>query len=69
VFPILAEEGILDGFEVNGLWEDIGVPEDYLRANNLLLAKLDGVQVDEGSKVDRSAETFSPSSLAHANGG
>ena len=63
VFPILAEEGNLYGFEVNGLWEDIGVPEDYLRANSLLLAKLDGVQVVEGSKVDGSVEILPPSSL------
>ena len=63
VFPFLAKEGVLYGFEARGLWVDVGVPEDYLGANGLLLAKLDGVQVGEGSKVDESAEIFPPSSI------
>jgi len=63
VFPFLAKEGVLYGFEARGLWVDVGVPEDYLGANGLLLAKLDGVQVGEGSKVDESAEILLPSSI------
>lgn len=63
VFPVLAGEGVLYGFEAHGLWMDVGVPEDYLRANARLLSKLDGVQVGEGSKVDGSAEVLTPSSL------
>jgi len=63
VFPLLAKEGLLYGYEARGLWVDIGVPEDYLQANSLLLSKLDGVQVDEGSKVDGSAKVLPPSSI------
>jgi len=37
VFPILAEEGKLYGYEIHGLWLDIGVPEAYLEANRLIL--------------------------------
>lgn len=56
VFPILAKEGKLFGFETHGMWMDIGVPDDYLRANAMLLAKSDGVQKAEGVKVDASAK-------------
>ena len=63
VFPVLAREGVLYGFEARGLWVDIGVPEDYLTANGLLLSKLDGVQVGEGSRVDGSAEIVPPCSI------
>jgi len=63
VFPVLAREGLLYGYEARGLWVDIGVPEDYLRANSLLLSKLDGVQVGEGSNVDGSAKILPPSSI------
>jgi len=37
VFPLLAGEGKLYGHDFSGLWVDIGEPEDYLRANRLLL--------------------------------
>ena len=63
VFPVLAREGVLYGFEARGLWVDIGVPEDYLTANGLLLSKLDGVQVGERSRVDGSAEIVPPCSI------
>ena len=39
VFPRLAEERKLYGFESHGFWMDIGVPEDYLNANAMLLSK------------------------------
>jgi mannose-1-phosphate guanylyltransferase len=41
VFPILAQEGNLFGYEASGLWLDIGVPEAYLDANRLILPRLD----------------------------
>ncbi|MFQ6054186.1 MAG: sugar phosphate nucleotidyltransferase, partial [Candidatus Bathyarchaeia archaeon] len=63
VFPVLAGERALYGFEAHGLWMDVGVPEDYLRANARLLSKQDGVRVDEGSTVDDSAEVIPPSIL------
>lgn len=37
VFPKLAVERKLYGYDSKGLWIDIGKPEDYLRANKLLL--------------------------------
>jgi mannose-1-phosphate guanylyltransferase len=37
VFTRLATEGTLYGYVYNGIWTDIGKPEDYLRINHLLL--------------------------------
>jgi mannose-1-phosphate guanylyltransferase len=37
VFPRLVEEGKLYGYIHNGLWVDIGKPEDYLKLNEMLL--------------------------------
>lgn len=37
VFTQLAEEGLLYGYTFNGLWMDIGKPEDYLQINKTLL--------------------------------
>jgi mannose-1-phosphate guanylyltransferase len=37
VFPRLADERKLYGYPFEGLWTDIGKPEDYLKANKLLL--------------------------------
>ena len=37
VFPKLAEEGKLFGHFVNGLWIDIGKPEEYLQTNKMIL--------------------------------
>ncbi|MGQ9679708.1 MAG: sugar phosphate nucleotidyltransferase [Candidatus Bathyarchaeia archaeon] len=62
VFPILAEKGELFGFEARGLWVDIGVPEDYLMANQLLLSKT-GSQMVEGAKIDGEAKILPPSAI------
>jgi mannose-1-phosphate guanylyltransferase len=40
VFPILAKEKKLYGHIVNGLWIDIGKPEEYLETNKIILDKL-----------------------------
>jgi len=37
VFPKLAEEGKLFGHEFKEIWIDIGKPQDYLKANRVLL--------------------------------
>ncbi len=37
IFPKLAEEGKLYGYNFQGYWTDIGEPSDYLKANQLLL--------------------------------
>jgi mannose-1-phosphate guanylyltransferase len=60
VFPVLAREGLLYGFEARGLWVDIGVPEDYLRANSLLLSKMEESQQSEDYTIDSSAEIIPP---------
>jgi mannose-1-phosphate guanylyltransferase len=40
IFPKLAEEGNLFGHFVNGLWIDIGKPEEYLQTNKIMLDSL-----------------------------
>ena len=40
VFPKLAEEGKLYGHLINGLWMDIGKPEEYLETNKIILDHL-----------------------------
>jgi len=40
VFPKIAEEGKLYGHLVNGLWMDIGRPEEYLETNKIILDRL-----------------------------
>jgi mannose-1-phosphate guanylyltransferase len=42
VFPKLAEEGKLCGFLVEGLWMDIGKPQEYLDTNKIILDSLLG---------------------------
>ena len=40
VFPKLAEEGKLFGHQVNGIWMDIGKPEEYLETNKIILDQI-----------------------------
>src|SRR3989304_8088928 len=40
IFPKLAEEGRLYGHFIQGLWMDIGKPEEYLHTNKILLDAL-----------------------------
>jgi mannose-1-phosphate guanylyltransferase len=40
VFPVLAKEKKLYGHLINGLWIDIGKPDEYLETNKLILDKL-----------------------------
>jgi len=63
VFPVLAKNGALYGFEIRGLWMDVGVPEDYLRANGRILQKLNGVIMDEECEIDEAAEILQPSCI------
>ena len=37
IFPKLAEEGKLYGYHINGVWMDIGKPEEYLETNKIIL--------------------------------
>lgn len=43
IFPKLAEQGKLFGHVTNGLWIDIGRPDEYLQANRILLDKSEPV--------------------------
>lgn len=40
VFPQLAKERGLSGYEISGLWVDVGKPMDYIRANALWLESM-----------------------------
>ncbi|MCW4050245.1 MAG: NDP-sugar synthase [Candidatus Bathyarchaeota archaeon] len=60
VFPILAEEGKLFGFEFHGYWTDIGVPEEYLNANAKLLANQEKGSTNPNTNVDPSATIIKP---------
>ncbi len=68
IFPKLAEQGKLFGHVVNGLWIDIGRPDEYLQANRILLDKLNPatkslsnaviqkpVALEEGVSVEKGA--------------
>ena len=54
VFPKLAEEHKLYGFESHGFWMDIGEPQDYLGANAMMLTKNSQNECGENSKIDSS---------------
>ena len=57
IFPKLAEEGTLYGHVFNGLWMDIGKPEDYLEINRKMLASFPDRQK---SKQGRNFEVRKP---------
>jgi mannose-1-phosphate guanylyltransferase len=44
VFPKIAKEGELYGYVFDGLWMDIGKPEDYLEVNKTLIASIPNQQ-------------------------
>jgi mannose-1-phosphate guanylyltransferase len=50
VFPKLAEEGKLYGHFVDGLWIDIGKPEEYLQINKIMLDCLAKTLKQENAK-------------------
>lgn len=71
VFPILAEEGSLQGVRLDGYWLDIGTPERFLQASWDILegrvrtsvgevADASGVTVDPEARVDGSAQLVAP---------
>ena len=55
VFPKLAEEMQLYGFESHGFWMDVGEPVDYLAANAAVLAKQRSVVKPDSTQIDASA--------------
>jgi NDP-sugar pyrophosphorylase family protein len=60
VFPVLAEEQQLYGFESHGFWIDIGESADYLAANAAVLARQKGVVKPDSVQIDPSAVIHVP---------
>ncbi|MEM3622756.1 MAG: NDP-sugar synthase [Candidatus Bathyarchaeia archaeon] len=57
VFPKLAEKGMLYGYVHDGLWMDIGKPEDYLKINKIVL---DSFFTQQETKVKIGVEIKKP---------
>jgi len=60
VFPKLAEENKLYGFESHGFWMDIGEPQDYLGANAMMLTKNNLNECGESPEIDPSVVIRKP---------
>ncbi len=61
VFPVLARDGKLFGYEFDGLWIDIGEPSDYLRGNRLLMdGELKSGFVADSAKLKGEVEIINP---------
>lgn len=63
VFPRLAEEGKLFGFDLRGFWADVGTAEDYLIANALMLGKENANKLASDAVIHETAQILPPSSL------
>jgi len=50
IFPKLAEQGDLYGYNIQGLWVDIGKPEEYLQTNKMILDRLIKTQNNTSKK-------------------
>ncbi|MEM2920922.1 MAG: NDP-sugar synthase [Candidatus Bathyarchaeia archaeon] len=65
VFPILAESGGLYGYNLDGLWVDIGKPEDYILANRYMLNMVAPQNhIEKGAKISNRASIVPPVALA-----
>ena len=61
VIPRLVEEGQVYGYIHEGLWNDIGVPEDYYRANMRALKYFyPQGYISRSAEIDSSAEVIQP---------
>lgn len=52
IFPKLAQQGKLYGHTINGLWIDIGKPEEYLQTNKIILDALTKKQKPKKGKYE-----------------
>jgi len=50
IFPKLAKQGSLYGYTIQGLWIDIGKPEEYLETNKIILDRLIKTQNNRSKK-------------------
>lgn len=61
VFPVIAQRRKLYGYKFEGLWIDIGVPQDYIQANKMMLGLLlEKPIVKEGTEIHGSAKLIPP---------
>lgn len=60
VFPILADNKQLYGYQGINFWKDIGVPEDYLDANRILLEKSKELKIGKKVNLHNSANITKP---------
>jgi len=64
IFPKLAEERKLYGYNFKGLWIDIGEPEDYLKANKLWLDhEIRKSQIGKDVRIEDEVEIKNPSTI------
>jgi len=65
VFPVVANRGKLYGSVYNGIWVDIGTPDDYLSATHSILALNAGSKNHLGgkTKVDPTATVVQPTAV------
>jgi len=66
IFPRLAESGVLYGYLFDDLWFDIGIPDDYLRANTRLLENVikEDAHLEKSIKIDSKARIIPPVALS-----
>jgi mannose-1-phosphate guanylyltransferase len=62
VFPILVGKGKLYGRRFDGLWVDVGKPDDYIRANRLMLSNLakEAPLVEGDARINETATIIPP---------
>jgi mannose-1-phosphate guanylyltransferase len=60
VFPKLVKEGGLYGYVFDGLWMDIGKPEDYLKINKTLIASF---AAQQKNKIGNETEIKKPTAF------
>ena len=61
VFPVIAQRRKLYGYEFEGLWIDIGMPNDYIQANRMMLGLMAEKPIlREGAEIHGCAQLIPP---------